>query len=65
MWLNPQFPADLVIFTEEIPMENFIFCPVFPLAGMKDFAGKYFPVRRIKTIPGRSLWKMEKINGFH
>ena len=65
MWLNPQFPADLVIFTEEIPIENFIFCAVFLLDGMKDFAEKYFYARRIKTITGRSLWKMEKINGFH
>ena len=28
MWPNPQFPADLVKFTEEILMENFIFCPM-------------------------------------
>ena len=28
MWLNPQFPVDLVTFTEEILMENFIFCIV-------------------------------------
>ena len=26
MWPNPQFPADLVIFTEEILTENFSFC---------------------------------------
>ena len=26
MWSNPQFPADLVKFTEEILNENFIFC---------------------------------------
>ena len=25
MWPNPQFPADLVTFTEESLMENFIF----------------------------------------
>ena len=25
MWPNPQFPADLVIFTEETLTENFIF----------------------------------------
>ena len=25
---NPQFPADLVTFTVEILMENFIFCAV-------------------------------------
>ena len=25
MWPNPQFPADLVIYTEETLMENFIF----------------------------------------
>ena len=28
MWPNPQFPVDLVTFTEEIFMENFIFCAV-------------------------------------
>ena len=28
MWSNPHFPADLVIFTEETLMENFIFCSV-------------------------------------
>ena len=28
MWPNPQFPADLVTFTEEILMENSIFCAV-------------------------------------
>ena len=28
MWPNPQIPANLVIFTEETPMENFIFCTV-------------------------------------
>ena len=26
MWPNPQFPADLVTFTKESLMENFIFC---------------------------------------
>ena len=26
MWPNPQFPADLVTFSEEILKENFIFC---------------------------------------
>ena len=26
MWLNPQIPAGLVIFTEKLLMENFIFC---------------------------------------
>ena len=25
MWPNPQFPGDLVTFTEEILVENFIF----------------------------------------
>ena len=29
MWPNPHFPADLVIFTEEILDENFIFCVVY------------------------------------
>ena len=28
MWPNPQFPVDLVTFTEEILMENFIFYAV-------------------------------------
>ena len=28
MWPNPQFPADLVTFTEETTIENFIFCVV-------------------------------------
>ena len=28
MWPNPQFPADLVTFTEETLMENFISCAV-------------------------------------
>ena len=28
MWPNPQFPSDLATFTEEILMENFIFCAV-------------------------------------
>ena len=28
MWLNPQETAELVTFTEEILMENFIFCAV-------------------------------------
>ena len=28
MWPNPQEPADLVTFTEETLMENFIFCAV-------------------------------------
>ena len=28
MWLNLQFPADLVIFPKENLMENFIFCAV-------------------------------------
>ena len=28
MWPNPQFPADLVIFTEKSLIENFIFCVV-------------------------------------
>ena len=29
MWPNPPFPADLVTFTEESLMENFIFGAVF------------------------------------
>ena len=29
MWPNPQFPADLVTFTEEIFIENFIFVQCF------------------------------------
>ena len=28
MWANPQFPVDLVAFTEESLMGNFIFCAV-------------------------------------
>ena len=28
MWPNPQKAADLVLFTEEIPNANFIFCAV-------------------------------------
>ena len=28
MWRNPQETADLLTFTEEILMENFIFCVV-------------------------------------
>ena len=28
MWPNPQFPVDLVTFTDETLMENFIFCAV-------------------------------------
>ena len=28
MWPNPEFPADLVTFTEEILMESFSFCAV-------------------------------------
>ena len=28
MWPSPQFPADLVTFTEEIRDRNFIFCAV-------------------------------------
>ena len=31
MWPNPQFPADLVPFTEEIFNGNFIFCAVVSL----------------------------------
>ena len=31
MWPNPQFPADLVTFTEETFMENFRFCTVIAL----------------------------------
>ena len=29
MWPNPQESADLVAFTEDILMENFIFCAVW------------------------------------
>ena len=29
MWPNPQFPVDLVIFTEETLMENLTFCVVY------------------------------------
>ena len=29
MWPNPQFPADLVTFTEEFRNGNFIFCAVY------------------------------------
>ena len=28
MWPNPQFPADLAIFTEEFLVKSFIFCAV-------------------------------------
>ena len=28
MWPNPQFPVNLVTFTEKILIENFIFCAV-------------------------------------
>ena len=28
MWLNLKFPSDLFTFTEEILMENFVFCAV-------------------------------------
>ena len=28
MWPNPQFPSDLVTFTEEIPNEKLHFCAV-------------------------------------
>ena len=28
MWLNPQFPADLVTLLKKSLMENFIFCAV-------------------------------------
>ena len=33
MWPNPQFPADLVVFTEEILNGNFIFCAVSSFHG--------------------------------
>ena len=40
MWQNTQFPADLVTFTEETLMEDFIFCAVmisdFRLTGNED-----------------------------
>ena len=32
MWPNPQFPADLVTFTEETVMENFIICALLSSA---------------------------------
>ena len=34
MWPNPQFPADLVTFTEEILMENLIFCAVLEFVSL-------------------------------
>ena len=30
MWPNPQFPGDLVTFTEEILIENHTFCAEYP-----------------------------------
>ena len=35
MWPIPQFPADLVTFTESL-MENFIFCIVITLIEKKE-----------------------------
>ena len=33
MWSNPQFPADLVTFTEDILNRKFHFCPVISVFG--------------------------------
>ena len=36
MWANPQFPADLVIFTEEILNGKLHFCAVFMITYYTD-----------------------------
>ena len=48
MWANPQKSADLVTFTEEILMENFIFC-----AGLRPFWD-----RKLVKIKAISLTKI-------
>ena len=47
MWLNPQFSADLVTFTENPLMENFIFCAVFI---KKRLQHKYFFINIVKFL---------------
>ena len=37
MWPNPQFPADLITFTEESLIEIFIFCVVKDVKEVKDW----------------------------
>ena len=53
MWPNLQFPADLGKFTEEILMENFIFCAVFFLGFQvsKYFYFNFILTRGVVRIP--------------
>ena len=37
MWPNPQFPADLITFTEESLIEIFIFCAVKDVKEVEDW----------------------------
>ena len=41
---NPQFPADLVTFTEKIVNGNFIFCAVWNVPVMEDSLFKTSPM---------------------
>ena len=49
MWPNPQETADLVTFTEEILMKNFIFCAVH---GRKNYEEQ---LKNMLVVHGRNL----------
>ena len=52
MWPNPEFPADLVTFPEEILMENLIFCAVLN-------APRTLSCYVIDTLKSWISWKFE------
>ena len=53
MWPNSQFPADLVAFTEETLLENFIFCavvvPIF-YSQLKNYANYFHHLQYVTTV---------------
>ena len=60
MWPNPQFPADLVTFSREIWMENFIF--VQCILHITICSKSRTSLRNIFRIPNTSFMESNNIN---